>query len=815
MMKHFSILLLLLFTGSVAVAQTASLRVKITDETNTPLAYATGIIQEINYQVAGDESGELYFKNLQSGNYTLRIELIGYYAVNKKVEIKQENQHISIKLIQESDVLEEIEVFGERNRQPKGLETITRMPLKPKDQIQSISVISNKVIEAQGALTITDAVRNIPGVTLFGSYGGVKESMSARGFRGIPVLKNGVRMDSQFQTASGVIDMQGVESIQMIKGSAAITQGVITDLGNAGGVINVVTKTPNFVNAANVGLRVGSWNQIRPVFDYQTVLNESETVAFRLNGAYESADSYRVYLKSNRVYLNPSLAWKPTEKTTVVLEGDYFNDNRTPHTSAVNLAANQGTNALYVLPDDKFLGFKSDNNNTKMSSMMVRIDHKLDDQFRIRAAYAQSSYSVDNTQTTANAIRGSQEYHIRQRVMSRSLREDKNSTFQFDLIGQELYTGSVKHTAQLGFDYRTADATTTSFTTDVNGLQRNYIDEINIYENFPNAINDVVITGEEGEQIPAKITFKANDPVRAQYGTFGVLAQDVVEFNKYVKGVFGLRYSQIITKDAVSTNGTQRSAWNPMVGVMLSPIEQVNVFGSFTNSTSLRSAADKLNTGEEVGAAVTNQFETGIKSSWLNDRLLFNFTYFHILTSNLSNTEYEPGTSNPTGYVFKAGDLKRTGVEVELNGRILDNLTVMLGYAYLDAQYQNSPSYVNGSAPMNAPKNTANGWIQYLFNNGVLNGLSISTGLYYVGERPVNEYSLAPDGHGNMGGTEPFDMPSYYTLNAQLGYKYKGFDARFYFNNITDQIGLNSYFRGGFINQIDPRNIALSVSYNF
>ncbi|MDN3709283.1 TonB-dependent receptor [Myroides ceti] len=61
-----------------------------------------------------------------------------------------------------------------------------------------------------------------------------------------------------------------------------------------------------------------------------------------------------------------------------------------------------------------------------------------------------------------------------------------------------------------------------------------------------------------------------------------------------------------------------------------------------------------------MGAAVTNQFETGIKSSWLNDRLLFNFTYFHILTSNLSNTEYEPGTSNPTGYVFKAGDLKRT-----------------------------------------------------------------------------------------------------------------------------------------------------------
>ena len=120
------------------------------------------------------------------------------------------------------------------------------MPLRPSEQIQSISVISDKVIAEQGALTITDAVRNVPGVTLFGSYGGVKESMSLRGFRGIPVLKNGVRTDSQFQTASIQTDMMGVESIQVIKGSAAITQGVITDLGNAGGVINVVTKTPKF-----------------------------------------------------------------------------------------------------------------------------------------------------------------------------------------------------------------------------------------------------------------------------------------------------------------------------------------------------------------------------------------------------------------------------------------------------------------------------------------------------------------------------------------------------------------------------------------
>lgn len=66
--------------------------------------------------------------------------------------------------------------------------------------------------------------------------------MSIRGYRGVPVLKNGVLLDSDFRTAGMMTDMQGVESIQVIKGSAAVTQGIGDGLGAAGGVINVVTK---------------------------------------------------------------------------------------------------------------------------------------------------------------------------------------------------------------------------------------------------------------------------------------------------------------------------------------------------------------------------------------------------------------------------------------------------------------------------------------------------------------------------------------------------------------------------------------------
>ncbi|UYW01132.1 TonB-dependent siderophore receptor [Flavobacterium agricola] len=722
---------------------------------------------------------------------------------------------VSTDTLNKKTELDEIEVFGERNRKPKGLEAITRMPLKPSDQIQSISIISHKVIEAQGALTITEAIRNVPGVTLFGSYGGVKESMSTRGFRGVPVLKNGVRIESQFQTAGGVIDMQGVESIQVIKGSAAITQGVITDLGNAGGVINVVTKTPNFYNRANVGVRVGSWNQFRPTFDVEQVLNESQTLSVRVNGAYESADSYRKDITSNRVYFNPSIAFQASPRTRIIVEGDYLNSNVTPHTSAVNLAANQGTNALYVLPHNKFLGLRSDNNNTVSKSVMARVDHEINDIFSLRGAYASNSMDVDNMATSTTPVNRNQDFNIRNRTIARSYKEDSNKTLQFDLIGQNLYTGKIKHIGQIGFDYRSSNVNTTNFDSYVNGVKTNKIDEINIYDNIPNNLNDMTYTDANGAVNPYKVSFQESGNVIASYNTFGILFQDVIEFNKYLKATLGLRYSVINTEDRTGVSGRRESAWNPSVGVIVTPFKNFNVFGSYTNSTSLRSASNLMANGEKIGPSTTNQFETGIKSDWLDNKLRFNFTYFHINTANLSNSEYLPGSSVTTGYYFKAGDLVRDGIETEINGRITNDITVMFGYAWLDARYKNSPSYVNGSAPMNAPEHTANFWAQYKFSKTALKGLSVSAGLYYVGDRPVNEYSLAPDGHGNYGGIAPFNMPSYTTLNFQVGYTYKKMEARVFLNNVTDQVGLNSYFRGGYINQIDPFNMAVALNYRF
>lgn len=797
MNKRICVSFLLLFLGfSYISAQ--QLTGYVYDEDGQPLPSATVVVEGTYISTLTNEQGHFQLKDLPSRELKISASFIGFETKTREVKFDGVHQDKIGFELRTNNTLQEVEVFGERFKQPEKLDIITRMPLRPSEQIQSISVISDKMITEQGALSITDAVRNVPGVTLFGSYGGVRESMSTRGYRGVPILKNGVRIDSDFRTASLASDMQGVESIQVIKGSAAVTQGIGDDLGSPGGVINVVTKTPKFVNGGEAGVRIGSWGMVRPTFDVQSVLDKNRTIAFRLNGAYERADSYRDGISKNRVYINPSLEWRPDSKTVITLEMDYLNDNTTPDRGTVNLNGDS-IEALYDMKD-KFLGFDTDNVETKTLTYAARITRQIADKLSIRAAYFASDNNIDNTGVGALKTVKGQVLNIRSRSLTRSLREDKNHTFQLDLVGRDIYTGSIKHTFQVGFDYKSNNLATTSYT----AIQ---VDTIDIYKDIPNILPESA----------ANQKMKAADPVKSKSSAYGIMLQEVMTINQYVKAILGLRYSYGTSSSDTGTGKMTGDAWNPMFGLMVSPLKNVNLFGSYTTTTNLRSASNRQEDGSPIGASTTKQWEFGVKSDWLNNRLRFNFTYFHIINENLAYSILDDN-GVATDYYGLAGDLKRTGIETELSGRVLSNLQIVLGYAYLNAQYQKSPVYVEGSAPMNAPKHTANGWAYYTIEKGPLKGLSLGAGVYYVGKRPVNEYLTARTNaniHDTPPGVKPFDMPAYTTLNAQLAYTIGRVTTRVFFNNITDALGYNSYYRGGYINQIDPRNFAGTVTYRF
>ncbi|MCD0478432.1 TonB-dependent siderophore receptor [Chryseobacterium sp. LC2016-29] len=728
--------------------------------------------------------------------------------------------------IRKETTIEEVELFGEKKKQPQGLDAITRLPLKTRDQIQSISVVSHKVIEQLGGLTVTDVAKNVPGVTLFSSYGGANESMSIRGYRGVPVLKNGVQMDSDFRTAGMITDMQGVESIQVIKGSAAISQGVGNGLGSAGGVINVVTKRPQFINQTNVGFRYGSWDFYRPTVDFQRVLDSQGKVAVRFNGAYQNNNSFRTHVGAERIYINPSITYRPDDKTEINVEMDYLNDNRTPDRGTINTAPGD-IEALYHMPKGKFLGYTSDYNKTETFNFATTAVRKLNDKFKVRAAFINSNNNGDNEASSISLPTGGTNYNIRQRVIGKSESEDINRVLQFDFIGQDVKTGFINHTFQVGFDWRETETSAVTYNAYKNSIAPQNLITARATKtggiNYPANPLDTfdVVNGSIPNTLPVNVVYEnlgRSNPVLTP--SIGAMAQDVMSFGKYIKAHLGIRYSRL--------NGSANrivDTWNPSLGLIVSPFENVNVFGSYTTTTSLRSVNNILQGGGNVGASQTKQWEAGIKSDWFNERLRFNVTLFDINTNNLSfqilNQAYQPVRDDNNNILYGlAGNLRRKGVEVELIGRILPNLQIMSGWAYLDAQYQDSPAYINGSAPMNAPKHTANGWLNYKFNQGVLDGLDVGAGIYFVGKRPVDEWTQKTFTAGHLNsveaGTKPFDMPEYTTVDAQVGYQLKnGLGLRVFFNNIFDSVGYSSYFRGGYIDQIQPRNFSAQINYKF
>lgn len=793
---YASIICLLLTIVNLEAANLQPIKGKVLSEEGEPLVGATIYIEGTSYGTTTNADGIFSLQNYPNEKCMVRVSYLGYRTTKRELMRRDKHPFLEFRLQQDAHQLKEVEVFGIKDKQPEKMDMITRMPLRHSEQIQSISVISNRLIEEQGNLTLTESVKNVVGVSSFATFGNVQESLTARGFRGIPVLKNGVRVQSDFRGGGFMTDMEGVESIQVIKGSAAVTQGIGNDLGSAGGVVNIATKTPKFYNGGQVSLRTGSWGLFRPTIDVQTVLDKGKKSALRINGAFERGESYRANVSKDRVYINPSFEWRPDERTSLTLEADYMHDSRTPDRGTVNLATDS-VNALYTMPHDQFLGFKTDRVFNDNVSYSARFNRDLGKGFHLRAALMGSSLTTANTGATTATLKNVSKtglYNLRSRSLARSDRKDDNMTLQVDLIGKDLYTGSIKHTFQVGFDYKTSRVKSTSYTSIL-------VDTIDVLKPISNELpqtKDLAVSGE----------------VETKTYSYGLLAQDVITFNRYLKTTLGLRYSMGNDYNNTSKASSTGHAWNPVVGIIVTPLKNIHFFASYTSTTDLRSAANLQADGSRIGEARTDQYEAGVKTEWLNRRLRANLTYFHLNNNNISYQKYNDDGSK-TNYYEKAGNLMRRGLEAEVSGRILRNLEVVVGYAYLDAQYRNSPAYYEGSAPMNAPMHTANGWINYEVEKGALRGLSMGAGAYYVGSRPVNDYTYKVTHSNTTSNVKPFDMNAYTTVNLQLGYAYKSLQLRAFCNNVFDALSYNSYYRGGYINPIDPRNFAASLAYTF
>ena len=147
----------------------------------------------------------------------------------------------------------------------------------PVETPQTIQIIPTALLDEQGATTLTEALRNVPGITMQAGEGGGASNTSGdmfnmRGFSANNSLfVDGVRDDGLLAR-----DVYNLEQIEVFSGPTG------SDVGraNAAGYINLTTKTPQREALRSAAISYGAGEHVRTTFDVNQPLSLAEPGTF-------------------------------------------------------------------------------------------------------------------------------------------------------------------------------------------------------------------------------------------------------------------------------------------------------------------------------------------------------------------------------------------------------------------------------------------------------------------------------------------------------------------------------------------------------
>ena len=185
---------------------------------------------------------------------------------------------------QSEQTLPEVRVRGDSYRTETTVSpTRTETPLR--DIPQFINTVPQSVIHAQGATTLHDALRNVPGISYAAAEGGTQSNLVLY-LRGFPVSRDlfldGVRDIGEYNR-----DLFATESVEVLKGPSSLMFG----RGSTGGLINQTSKIADLLPRKDVEVTLGSFDKKRLTGDVNVRTGESS--AFRLVAMVEDSGYYR------------------------------------------------------------------------------------------------------------------------------------------------------------------------------------------------------------------------------------------------------------------------------------------------------------------------------------------------------------------------------------------------------------------------------------------------------------------------------------------------------------------------------------------
>lgn len=775
-----------------------------------------------------DINGNFEFTNLLDQNYKLTISSIGFDAFSQEVKA---NQTLEISLKPSETLLQDVEVLG-RARKDYNSDysfSATKIAIKNKELPQALSTVTKELIADRGAFQLSDAVKIASGVSPSSFYNqfnirGISQNEEGQ-------IINGMRT-RQFYFLQPLTT--NVERVEVLKGPASVTFSSV----DPGGSINMVTKKPLAETRREVSLSAGSFSTVRGALDFTGPLNESKTLLYRINGAYQEAQSYRDLVKNNSVLISPSITYLPNDKTAINTELIYSNmvgnlDRGQPIFGAV-----AGKTNLNSTPISLNLGAANDFFKSKGLILTANLSHKFSEKISFNASYMKQTWSEDlqehrTTNAFARDITGVEVTSLvgMQMVQRKQLwnTDNLNAYFNFNFNA-----GKTSHKLLVGYDLQSWNKLKGGGQNAARGF---LLKDGSVAGSFvvANAANyQTVSIG--GKTLPRPNTnyFDLSNPVytvrnindytlnsriavqSALTTTDAIYIQEQLKIGKF-SALLSLRnewFEDITNYNAPNEASFKNTALIPRIGLTYEVTKNINVYGTYLEGYQPQSNTVTLlpSTGAyfwtPTSAATFKPLysdlkELGMKADLLDKRFTLNMAFYEINQKNILMSANDP--TKPDLLVQRGADLSR-GFETDLAGYILPNWQINASYSFIDAKIMaDANETLVGQRKENVAKHSGNIWTRYNFGaNSKLKDLGIGAGMNAQGSR-IPWFSRA------------FEVPAYTTFDAAIYYtpSKSNVQMALNMNNIFDKtylIGAQNYTR---LFPGAPRNFMLTATYKF
>ncbi|AXB79832.1 TonB-dependent siderophore receptor [Novosphingobium sp. P6W] len=568
-----------------------------------------------------------------------------------------------------------------------------------KDLPQSIAVVPAEVLRDQRAMSLQDALKNVPGVS-FSHGDGQRDQVTIRGFTAIAdQYVDGFRDDGLYFR-----DLSNVERVEVVKGPAAVLYG----RGSSGGLINRVTKRPN-VDIIGGALTYGSKNVARGEIDLGH-FDQDSGVGFRVTGALEDSDSFRDQQFIKRVAVAPSFLLGEGSDTSILVQADYLKDRRL---TDFGIPAINGH--VVDVPRSTYYGAANakdvDVSRSEVLSQTVTLAHRFSDSLSFRNGLRHYRYTLDRHNTNATAVNAA----ARTVTLSHGgiLRDEDGWSNQSELT-QKIELGGTKHTILYGVEFarQVKDADT---------VRSSVVAVTPILAPVNPVLSNANFTTLSASSV-SKMT------------TRGIYVQDFVDFGHGIKALVGVRNDRFKQETRITIPANSKplervdNKWSPRAGLVFQPDESQSYYASWSSSfqPSAETFALAANNADIAPEKTTNK-EIGAKYTLLDNRLSIQIAGFVLKRTGIKGSD----PANPQ-VVVPIGTQRTRGVEVSGALDLPSGFRAIVGYAYLDGEVTKSANALFvGKGSTLTPKNSANVFLTKSFDGR----FGVGAGANYVGNR--------------------------------------------------------------------------------